>query len=205
MTLAITKFSSDYTEDNAKHAVLFLHGYGADEKDLPDLISFLPDLPWYSPRAPIDLGGAYSWYKAEDLLKPTVTDLAESTAALWTWIDEYISQETKLILIGFSQGGLMATQLLRTRSGRISGTVILSGFMALGELPTDSQLEQAKPKVIYCRGSEDQRITKEAIATLNSWLQAKTRAITKTYAGLGHSVDERVMRDVAQYITSQLS
>jgi len=205
MTLAITKFSSGDTEDNAKHAVLFLHGYGADEKDLPDLISSLPDLPWYSPRAPIDLGGAYSWYMAEDLLKPTVTDLAESTVALWTWIDEYIAQETKLILIGFSQGGLMATQLLRTRPERISGTVILSGFMAVGELPTDSQLEQAKPKVIYCRGSEDQRITKEAIATLNTWLQTKTRAITKTYAGLGHSVDERVMRDVAQYITSQLT
>jgi phospholipase/carboxylesterase len=99
----------------------------------------------------------------------------------------------------------MATQLLRTRPERISGTVILSGFMALGELPTDSQLEQAKPKVIYCRGSEDQRITKEAIATLNTWLQSKTRAITKTYPGLGHSVDERVMRDVAEYITLQLS
>ncbi|MFZ4065633.1 MAG: alpha/beta hydrolase [Rhodoluna sp.] len=204
MTLAITKFSSGDTEENAKHAVLFLHGYGADEKDLPDLISFLPDLPWYSPRAPIDLGGAYSWYKAEDLLKPTVTDLSESTAALWAWIDEYIPQETKLMLIGFSQGGLMATQLLRTRPERISGTVILSGFMAVGELPTDTQLEQAKPKVIYCRGSEDQRITKEAIATLNTWLQTKTRAMTKTYPGLGHSVDERVMRDVAQYITSQL-
>jgi phospholipase/carboxylesterase len=77
--------------------------------------------------------------------------------------------------------------------------------MAVGELPTDSQLEKAKPKVIYCRGSEDQRITKEAIATLNTLLQSKTRATTKTYAGLGHSVDERVMRDVSQYITSQLS
>jgi len=205
MTLAITKFSSGDTDDTAKHIVLFLHGYGADERDLPELMSYLPDLPWYSPRAPIDLGGAYSWYKAEDLLKPTVVDVAESTAALLAWIDEYIPQETKLILIGFSQGGLMATQLLRTRPERISGTVILSGFMALGDLPTDSQLEQAKPKVIYCRGAEDQRITKEAIATLNTWLQTKTRAITKTYPGLGHSVDERVMRDVAQYITSQLS
>jgi len=205
MTLAITKFSSGDTDDTAKHVVLFLHGYGADERDLPELMSYLPDLPWSSPRAPIDLGGAYSWYKAEDLLKPTVADVSESTAALWAWIDEYIPKGTKLILIGFSQGGLMATQLLRTRPERISGTVILSGFVAVGELPTDSQLEQAKPKVIYCRGSEDHRITKEAIATLNTWLQTKTRAITKTYAGLGHSVDGRVMKDVAQYITSQLS
>jgi phospholipase/carboxylesterase len=205
MALTITRFTSGDTEDTAKHVVLFLHGYGADEKDLPELMSFLPDLPWYSPRAPLDLGGAYSWYQTEDLLKPTVIDLAESTAALWDWIEQYIPEQAKLILIGFSQGGLMATQLLRTRPERISGTVILSGFMALGELQTDNELEQAKPKVIYCRGSDDQRITKEAIATLNSWLQLKTKAITKTYPALGHSVDSRVMADVATYIQGQLA
>jgi phospholipase/carboxylesterase len=99
----------------------------------------------------------------------------------------------------------MATQLLRTRPERISGTVILSGFMALGELDTDSQLQEFKPKVIYCRGLEDQRITKEAIATLNTWLQTKTKAMTKTYSSLGHSVDERVMLDVAAYVSAQLN
>jgi phospholipase/carboxylesterase len=205
MALTITRFTSGDTEDTSNNVVLFLHGYGADENDLPELMSYLPDLPWYSPRAPIDLGGAYSWYQTEDLLKPTVIDLAESTAALWGWVDEYVSEQAKLILIGFSQGGLMATQLLRTRPERISGTVILSGFIALGELKTDALLEQAKPKVIYCRGSDDQRITKEAIATLNSWLQLKTKAITKTYPALGHSVDSRVMADVATYIQGQLA
>lgn len=205
MALAITRFTSGDTEDTSKNVVLFLHGYGADEKDLPGLMSYLPDLPWYSPRAPIDLGGAYSWYQTEDLLRPTVSDLAESTAALWDWVEQFIPKDSRLILIGFSQGALIATQLLRTRPGRISGTVILSGFMALGELKTDNELEQAKPKVIYCRGSDDERITKQAIATLNSWLQLKTKAITKTYPALGHSVDSRVMADVASYVQGQLA
>ena len=31
--------------------------------------------------------------------------------------------------VGFSQGGLMATQLLRTRPGRVAATVVLSGFV----------------------------------------------------------------------------
>jgi phospholipase/carboxylesterase len=205
MALAISKFISNNSSLESNPVVLFLHGYGADEKDLPDLMSYLPELDWYSPRAPIDLGGAYSWYQAEDLLNPLVSDLAENTAAIWSWVDEYIPQEARLILIGFSQGGLMATQLLRTRPERIAGTVILSGFLSVGELETDAKLQANKPKVIYCRGLEDQRITKEAIATLNIWLQTKTKAITKTYSGLGHSVDERVMLDVAQYITSQLN
>jgi len=204
MALAITRFTSGDTQDATKHVVLFLHGYGADERDLPELMSYLPELPWYSPRAPIDLGGAYSWYQTQDLLKPTVTDLAESTAALWGWIDDYIPEDSKLILIGFSQGGLMATQLLRTRPERIAGTVILSGFLSVGELETDTKLQANKPKVIYCRGVEDQRISKEAIARLNTWLQLNTKAVTKTYSGLGHSVDERVMNDVADYLRGQL-
>lgn len=205
MAHVITKFISGETEDKAKNVVLLLHGYGADEKDLPDLMSFLPDLPWYSPRAPIDLGGAFSWYQSEDLLKPTISDLTESTKALWDWIDGFIPKESKLILIGFSQGGLMATQLLRTRPDRISGTVILSGFLAIGELEADAKLSIVKPKVLYCRGSDDARITKEAIANLNSWLQTHTRAITKSYSALGHSVDSRVMTDVASYVEGQIS
>jgi len=204
MALAITKFISNNSSLGTNPVVLFLHGYGADEKDLPDLMSYLPELDWYSPRAPIDLGGAYSWYQAEDLLNPLVSDLAENTAAIWNWVDEYIPREARLILIGFSQGGLMATQLLRTRPERIAGTVILSGFLSVGELETDAKLQANKPKVIYCRGLEDQRISKEAIARLNTWLQLNTKAITKTYSGLGHSVDERVMNDVAHYLSGQL-
>ena len=150
MALAITKFISNNSSLETNSLVLFLHGYGADEKDLPDLMSYLPELDWFSPRAPIDLGGAYSWYQTEDLLNPQVSDLVEITAAIWSWVDEYTPKETKLILIGFSQGGLMATQLLRTRPERIAGTVILSGFLSVGELVTGTKLQANKPKVIFC-------------------------------------------------------
>lgn len=204
MSLSISKFASNSSTVSTDPVVLFLHGYGADERDLPDLMSFLPKLDWYSPRAPIDLGGGFSWYATADLLNPPVADLSENTQVVWNWVDEYIPKEVKLILIGFSQGGLMATQLLRTRPERIAGTVILSGFLAVGELESDAELSGIKPKVIYCRGLEDQRISKEAIARLNTWLQLHTKAITKTYPALGHSVDERVMTDVAEYLSGQL-
>ena len=99
----------------------------------------------------------------------------------------------------------MATQLLRMRPERIQGTVILAGFMASGELATDAELAKNKPKVIYARGLEDQAIPKASISQLNTWLQLNTRAVTKTYSGLGHSVDSRVMQDVAVYVSGQLN
>jgi len=205
MNLTINKFVSGGTANPEQPVVLLLHGYGADERDLPELMSFLPDLPWSSPRAPLAAGEGFSWYQIENLLEPTVEGLSEVTESLWNFIDEHISTDNKIVVIGFSQGGLMATQLLRTRPDRIAGTVILSGFIASGELPGDITLEKSKPRVIYCRGSEDNRISKEAIAKLNSWLQTKTKAVTKTYTGLGHSVDQRVMLDVAEYVSGQLA
>lgn len=208
MSASITKFVSgglDQISDSVP-VVLLLHGYGADERDLPELMSFLPDLPWLSPRAPLKSPyDGFSWYSATELVRPTVQEVESATEDLWDWLDGYVPAESKIIVIGFSQGALMATQLLRTRPERIQGTVILSGFVASGSLPGDAALAASKPKVIYARGIEDQMIPKASISELNTWLQANTKAITKSYLALGHSVDERVMADVALYVQGQIS
>lgn len=208
MALEITRFLSGNQNEleQSKSVVLFLHGYGADERDLPELMNYLPTLAWFSPRAPLPSSyDGFSWYEAAELVSPQVTELTESTEALWDWIDQYLPADSKLIVIGFSQGGLMATQLLRTRPDRILGTVILSGFIAAGHLPADAELAKSKPRVIYARGLEDQMIPKASISQLNTWLQTHTKAITKSYPALGHSVDARVMADVADYVAGQLS
>jgi len=208
MNTAITKFVSGYAQSHVEGepVILFLHGYGADERDLPELMSYLPDLAWVSPRAPLDSEyNGFSWYQAAELVTPTVQEVQISTDVLWDWIDELVPTEAKLIVIGFSQGALMATQLLRSRPERIQATVILAGFMAKGDLPGDAELAKAKPKVIYARGLDDQMIPKTSISQLNIWLQANTKAITKTYPALGHSVDSRVMADVAVYVSGQLN
>ncbi|NBQ93222.1 MAG: hypothetical protein EBU06_04670 [Micrococcales bacterium] len=48
------KFVSGGTITEGQPVVVFQHGYGADERDLPELINYLPDLPWLSPRAPLN-------------------------------------------------------------------------------------------------------------------------------------------------------
>ena len=207
MAKAITHYVSSGLEaiSQGQPVVLFLHGYGADEGDLPSLMSFLPALPWVSLRAPgISQYGGYAWYPIANPLDPSAKDVAEPTEAIWDWVDANLPEDSPLVVIGFSQGGLMATQLLRTRPSRLVATVILAGFIYSGEQPADLELAAIKPKVIYCRGLEDQMITREAVARLNVWLQSHTKAITKTYAALGHSIDERVMGDVADYLDAAL-
>lgn len=186
-------------------AVLLLHGYGADERDLPELMNYLPELPWFSPRAPERSSvGGFSWYQVEDPLAPNQKAILEATQKLWHWIDANVPDESPLIVLGFSQGGLMATQLLRTHPERIIGTVVLAGFVFDGSVAGDEVLKIVKPKVFYGRGIQDPMIDAERVSKLNSWLQLHTKSIVRKYDGLGHSIDQRVLADVSDFVEALL-
>lgn len=182
--------------------VVLLHGYGANEQDLPSLMNYLPgEFPWVSLRAPLDAGnGGFAWSPIITPGNPRAEDIEPATERIWNWIDAKLPKTAPLILIGFSQGGLMATQLLRTRPSRILGTVVLAGFTLGAEQPADKELVAKKPKVIYCRGLQDQVISPATALRTLGWLKAHTDVQVETYDGLGHSIDERVMADVSKYV-----
>lgn len=191
--------------DAGEPVVLLLHGYGADERDLPELMNYLPALPWVSPRAPERSSvGGFSWYQVENPLAPEAQAIAEATQKLWQWIDSNLPEDSPIIVLGFSQGGLMATQLLRTHPERILGTVILAGFVFEGSLDGDEALKALKPKVFYGRGLQDPMIDAERVSKLNLWLQQHSRAVVRKYDGLGHSIDQRVLADVSDFVAALL-
>lgn len=189
-----------------KPVVVLLHGYGSNEQDLPSLMNFLPgNLPWVSLRAPLALGGSsFAWFPLAAPGHPDPTNVAIATDIIWKWIDENLPETSPIIVIGFSQGGLMATQLLRTRPDRILGTVVLAGFVVDAVQPGDETLQQQRPAAIYCRGLDDQVIHPDAVTRTEKWLSTHTTATYKTYYRLGHSIDARVMDDVAEYFVKTL-
>lgn len=207
MDLRISQYlSSNLSTWNKKSPIaLLLHGYGSNMRDLPSLMSFLPGMPWISLQAPLEAGnGGFAWAPLKDPGNPHKDDVDPSTTTIWEWIDANLPPNAPLVVIGFSQGGLMATQLLRTRPSRIAATVILAGFVLGAKQPADSDLAPSKPRVIYCRGLNDQVISADAVSRTESWLARCTMATIKTYDGLGHSIDERVMEDVSSFLEKTL-
>ena len=205
MSKGITTYISHNLEAKPANdpVVIFLHGYGADEADLPDLISHLPKISWASPRAPLSSGnGGFEWYLISPADYTPQQDVERATEKLWQWIDETLPVNTPLIPIGFSQGALMASQLLRTKPERIVKTVLLAGFILKAEQPADKDLKSIHPKVLYCHGDADNRISAEMVEDIQTWLQANTSVTDKVYGGLGHSVDNRVIKDVSDFLTN---
>ncbi|MEO0312964.1 MAG: hypothetical protein RL140_194 [Actinomycetota bacterium] len=189
----------------AKPVYVFLHGYGSNEDDLPGLVDYLPKLSFVSPRAPLTLQpGSYAWAPITVPGNPAAAPVEAATKDLWDWIDANVPAGALIVPIGFSQGGMMATQLLRTRPERVLATVVLSGFTLGAEQPADKALKEELPPLIYCRGLDDTVVSADAVTRTEDWVKQHTSATVKSYYRLGHSVDNRVMDDVAEFLSKIL-
>ncbi|PKQ15024.1 MAG: hypothetical protein CVT68_09510, partial [Actinobacteria bacterium HGW-Actinobacteria-8] len=198
-----------YDPDWASHPdpdtiVLLLHGYGSNERDLPGIVPYLGvDGPWASVRAPIDMGyGAAAWFPlANDPERwLDAAPIEAATAALWEWVDENVSPRSQLVTVGFSQGGMMASQLLRTRPERIADTVILSGFVLAAAQPADALLAEQCPAVFWGRGTADPIVPEPLVTSASAWLGTHTTLTEKVYPGLAHSVHDQELADVKAHL-----
>lgn len=199
--------SANWSSNPQSAAVLvFLHGYGSNENDLSSLAEPLGlGLPWASLRAPMELGqGGAAWFQITTPGVPDAAPVEAATAAIWAWIDENVDPETKIIPIGFSQGGLMASQLLRTRPERVLATTILGGFVLGGKQPADATLAQQLPAVFWGRGSEDRVIAQVAIERTAEFLPRHSLLTQRIYPGLAHGINMDELNDVRNYVRTQL-
>lgn len=189
----------------ASVAVILLHGYGADERDLVGLIEPLGvRAPWASLRAPLAVAGTpgAAWFPIEDLGAARTAGAEAATAAIWGWIDAALPETTRILPIGFSQGGLMATQLLRTRPERVIAPVVLAGLVLDGPQPGDLTLAARRPAAFWGRGDADAVIPPERVASAARFLSAHTTLTSRVYPGRGHQISREELDDVAAFLTA---
>ena len=209
MSIVTAVHSPNWDDPTDEHApaIVLLHGYGSNERDLPGLASWLPEgVRWISPRAPLPMhADAAMWFPLGLPGDPNPTEVDVATNTLWEWLDAQLPEQTPLIPVGFSQGGAMAMELLRTRPERIVAPILLAGLVAPTSQRNDAHLAQSRPAVFWGRGDMDGVIPSHAVVRADEFLAAHTTATIKVYPGLGHSVDERVMTDAKDFLTQQLS
>jgi len=196
--------SNDFEERQPSDPVtLLLHGYGSHEQDLPPILEWLGlTTPWVSPRAPIALpDGGFAWAPITIPGNPDPNDTATATDGLWRWLDEKVPA-AQIVAIGFSQGGFMVSQLLRTRPDRIAKAAMLAGFVAGTAQTADSELVSTKPAVFWSHGTADTVIVPAAVERTSEFLHTHTAVVDKAYLGLRHSIDERVLDDLREYLAS---
>ena len=191
--------------------IIFLHGYGSNEEDLFALRSeLLPEYTYISIRAPIHLFGAgYQWFSLQPPaggLAQVARELSDSTKLLEDFIKavarKYETPAEKIILVGFSQGGIMSYELA------LKKPQVVRAMAALGSMMLPTLQQQITPgtnlyglDVFIGHGVEDNRIPlSSALATQQTLLKTSIKPEYHAYNGLGHSINNALMKDLHNWI-----
>jgi phospholipase/carboxylesterase len=184
-----------------KQLVVFLHGYGSNGEDLISLAPYwadlLPDAEFVSPNAPFPCEqnpfGGFQWFGLEERNPAMMLAGARAAATvLDAFLDDALKarglDESKLALVGFSQGTMMSLHVGPRRGIAPAAIVGYSGaLIGADALAADVK---SKPPVLLVHGMADQVVPFAAMATAAQVLQSlgvKVESLARP--GLPHSID----------------
>jgi phospholipase/carboxylesterase len=193
--------------------LVLLHGYGSNADDLFGLVDYLPErCVVASIEAPLPVGPGWAWYNlAPDPetggFKRDLDEINSCTMALSRWFESLeasFGQLQGLSLLGFSQGGSMAIQLLRRMPSAIDSVVLLASFVTEDHSPEtqvlDQWLSEIKPPVFWGRDPRDPVVGENLIAYTRKWLPEHTTLEERLYANVGHSLSIEELEDVKAFL-----
>ncbi|MGH6964648.1 MAG: alpha/beta hydrolase [Phenylobacterium sp.] len=195
--------------------VIFLHGYGSNGDDLMGLAPYwrpaLPQTVFLAPNAPQPcpgVPGGYQWWALTDLSpQARAAGVRQSAPALNACIDAQLAHygltDDRLVLVGFSQGTMIALHVGPRRAKALAGIVGYSGMLA------DPQALAAevvtKPPVLLVHGSADPTLPVAATHQAKAALEALGFEVASHISqGLGHSIDNDGLQLGGQFLVQRL-
>ena len=206
------------------HAIIWLHGLGANANDFVDIIPVLR-LPSSSavrfifpnaPQIPVTVNAGYvmpAWY---DILEMNALGRKVDQAG----IEQSISQIAQLIaaqnklgissnhifLAGFSQGGAIAYQAAFTYPDRLAGIIALSTYIPdVVELKQQFKLVQQQLPVFAGHGLYDDMVSLELGKQAYELVQQLgCEAVWHEYP-MAHNVCAEQIADIGQWLTKHLN
>ena len=198
----------------ADSLVVFLHGYGADGEDLiglaEPLAPFLPNTRFAAPNAPERCANnpmGYQWFPIPWLDGSSPVEAARSAqvafATLDGWLDGTGMAPERTVLVGFSQGTMMALHVGLRRPVAVAGIVGFSGRLLEPERLAGEIT--AKPPVLLVHGDADPMVPYASMAEAAAALAAAGVPVaTHTSPGVGHGIAPDGLRLAVAFIRERL-
>jgi phospholipase/carboxylesterase len=197
-------------------AIITLHGWGASAHDLLGLAPVLFDgkavmlCPQGEVTVPFGGGqSGYGWFPLRAGQPPDVAAFQHASAGLREFVDtalgRYPIDPRKVVVAGFSQGGMMAYDLALSDPTRFAGVIALSSWFPppLAEhLPKRPEHEGFPVLVIH--GTRDDRIDVERARESREALRPYGVAMTYREFDMGHEIRPDALKVVLKWLEDKV-
>ena len=203
MTRALDAQRKEPASGETRSAVIFLHGYGANAADLmglaDPLAEYMPDTLFIAPDAPEACAGApmgFQWFPIPWIdgssEEESRAGLERAAADLDAFLDGVMVDEDLLpeqvMVLGFSQGTMMALHVLPRREDPVAGIAAFSGRLLEPELLADEA--RCRPPVLLIHGDQDDVVPPQSLPQAADALQKAgwTEVYAHIMKGTGHGI-----------------
>lgn len=209
------------TGPNPQHAVIWLHGLGADGNDF---VPIVPELKLdgcsvrfifpHAPKRPITVNGGMvmrGWYDivglpiiGESGFQEDRTGMTASQAILAELIAQQNNRDiptSNIVLAGFSQGGAVALFSGLRMKERLAGIIALSTYLPFGStLQEDADSANADTPIFYAHGVMDPLINISAAMLSRNILQGLGYPVEWHTYPIPHSVHPEEIQEIGTFI-----
>ena len=212
MTLSLnTKIIHPKEDCEIKNAVILLHGYGGDGKDisiltlnwkrfLPNTIFFCPDGPQSCPINPI----GFQWFDlSRDDKKYILEESIKAEEKINVFINEikekYKLDNSKICLSGFSQGCMMSINVALTSDKEFNCVVGFSGKIIDKE--NLAKRIKSKSKILLTHGNNDTIVpSNNMLEAKDFFIRHKIKVETKLIKNCDHHISVEASSIALNYI-----
>jgi phospholipase/carboxylesterase len=196
--------------------ILALHGWGASAHDLIGLAPVLHGggALVLCPQGPVafEIGQGYvgfGWFELSQVRPPTLAEIGSATDRLRAFLDaaqsRYPIDRRKTVVMGFSQGGVIAYDLVLRDPARFAGLVALSSWLPAeldDAIPTQPAHENFPALVVH--GTQDPMIPVARAQESRERLMKRGVALTYREYEMEHGIAPEALRDLVGWLESKV-
>ena len=210
------------TAAHPRHAVIWLHGLGADGNDFAPIVPQLVDRAWpplrfvfpHAPVRPVTINNGMpmrAWYDIKGMQIADKQDEPGIRASI-AQLDELIAREgergiaaERVLLAGFSQGGAIVLAGGVRHAAKLAGIIALSTYLPLAEKTAAERSAANRGLPIFMgHGSIDNVVPEVLGTTSRNTLEMLGYAVQWHSYPMAHQVSAQEIADLREWIGARL-
>jgi phospholipase/carboxylesterase len=215
LTMRLIHTLYEPTGDGPHPTLIAMHGFGANALDLLGLAPYIADgrfmviCPQGPMEVPIGPTRGYAWFPIRMGSAPDHGAIADAnkiaTEFLNTALQKYPVDRKKLVMLGFSQGGMMAYRLAVRNPSKFAAMVALSTYFPpelKNEINDPAALEALPTLIQHGRADEMIEITR-ARASVET-LRSLNVPLTYREYDCGHEITAEGLKDLSDFLVEKV-